>query len=236
MANGPKAHSGRDFISLTVLALLYEQPRHPYEMQRLMRERHKDFAVGKTRSFYDAVNRLLKAGYVEPAETSREGHHPERTVYRITDAGREDLASWLFDLLATPVAEHPVFTVALNFLPCLAPDTALRALQQRAVALESAVAGLETAQRGLQEQLHLPRLVLLEVEHTQVLRQAELEWLRSLIADLQSGSLDRRWCIDCAETPAEQTDARSPAGPPDIRLNAATGIDWLIADERKIDA
>jgi len=178
-----------DLISLTVLALLTEQPRHPYEMQRLMRERHKDFAVGKARGFYDAVNRLLRDGLVEPAETSREGNRPERTVYRITAEGREEFAAWLGDLLSTPVTEYPVFTVAVSFLGYLPPRVAEQVLRERVVALEGQLAGSEAALRALREQLHLPRLFLLEHEQTRALRRAELEWVRAVIEDIGAGRL-----------------------------------------------
>ncbi len=178
-----------DLISLTVLALLTEQPRHPYEMQRLMRERRKDFAVGKARGFYDAVNRLLRDGLVEPAETSREGNRPERTVYRITAEGREEFAAWLADLLSTPVTEYPVFTVAVSFLGYLPPRVAEQVLRERTVSLEGQLAGSEASLRVLREQFHLPRLFLLGHEQTRALRRAELEWVRAVIADIQDGRL-----------------------------------------------
>ncbi|HZS90838.1 MAG TPA: PadR family transcriptional regulator [Chloroflexota bacterium] len=184
-----KVRTSRDVIALTVLALLTERPLHPYEMQRLMRERHKDFAIGKARSFYDAVNRLLRDGLIEALETSREGKRPERTTYRITDEGREELGSWLDELLSTPAVEYPLFTVAMNFLACLSPAAAVQALQERVINLEGALAGLDGVMRVLREQAGLPRLVLLEHEHTQALRKAELEWVRSIIADIQAGRL-----------------------------------------------
>lgn len=184
-----KVRTSRDVIALTVLALLTERPLHPYEMQRLMRERHKDFAIGKARSFYDAVNRLLRDGLIEALETSREGKRPERTTYRITDEGREELGSWLDELLSTPAVEYPLFTVAMNFLAFLSPAAAVQALQERVINLEGALAGLDGVMRVLREQAGLPRLVLLEHEHTQALRKAELEWVRSIIADIQAGRL-----------------------------------------------
>jgi len=176
-------------LALTVLALLLEQPRHPYEMQRLMRERHKDFAAGKARGFYDAVDRLARHGLIEPLETSREGKRPERTIYRITTEGREEFKEWLGRLLSTPVAEYPLFMVAVSFLAYLPPEAAVSTLRERAVALESALAGLDTSLRALQEQLRLPRLFLLEHEHARALRRAELEWVHAVIADIQSGRL-----------------------------------------------
>ncbi len=183
------AGSARDVIGLTVLALLSERPRHPYEMQRIMRERRKDFAIGKARSFYDAVERLQRDGLIEPLETSREGKRPERTIYRITDDGREAFTTRLDELLSTPVTEYPLFTVAVNFLAYLSPAAVIHALQGRVVALEAELAGLDAALRALREQMGLSRLVLLEHEHTQVLRRAELEWVRTIIADIQSGRL-----------------------------------------------
>ena len=99
----------KDMVALTTLGLLSEQPCHPYEIQRLLKERHKAYAVGKTRTLYRAIEELEAAGYIEPIETSREGRRPERTVYRITPEGSEELENWLADLLSTPVDETPVF-------------------------------------------------------------------------------------------------------------------------------
>ena len=89
----------KDMVALTTLGLLSEQPCHPYEIQRLLRERHKSYAVGKTRTLYRAIEELEAAGYIEPLETSREGRRPERTVYRITPEGSEELENWLAELL-----------------------------------------------------------------------------------------------------------------------------------------
>src|SRR2546428_293768 len=118
-----------DLIGLAVLGLLMEQPRHPYEMQRLMVERHKEFATGKGRSFYDAVERLLRGGLIEPVETVREGRRPERTVYRVTESGVEQFDARLRELLATPAHEQPTFAAAVGILGYLTPSDALSALR-----------------------------------------------------------------------------------------------------------
>ncbi len=180
-------HSSRDLVSLTILALLAEQPRHPYEMQRLIRERHKDFARVNPRGLYHAVDRLVKAGLIEPVETSREGKRPERTIYRLTAEGREDFNAWLGELLSTPLPEYPVFTAAVSFLAHLPIADVAKALETRAILLEGEIAGLDAYTRGLGTQLH--RLVLLELEYTRALRQAELEWVRALSEDIRTGKL-----------------------------------------------
>jgi len=195
-----QARSSRDLLALTVLALLTEQPRHPYEIQWLIRERRKDFAAGKPRALYHAVDQLVQTGAIEPLETNREGKRPERTVYRITDEGREEFRSRLAELLGTPRIEYPVFTAAVSFLGYLPVETVIHALQERVVGLESQVASLDAALRLLRGQLQLPRLWVIEHEFTRALRHAELDWVQALIDDLQSGRLSwerqEQGCID----------------------------------------
>ncbi len=176
-------------IGLAALALISEQPRHPYEIQRLLRGRHKTYAVGKTRELYRAIEGLDAAGLIEQLETSREGRRPERTVYRITPDGREHLENWLADLLEAPVQHDLVFSIAMGLIAYLDQDRARDALSARTVSLRAALAALGESHRLLQEELHLPRLVLLELEHSVALARAELEWVRSLLHDMESGAL-----------------------------------------------
>src|SRR5215472_16681112 len=109
--------------SLTVLCLLRVRPMHPYEMQRLIREWHKDeFLDLKRGSLYHAIERLRKAECIDPIETSREGRRPERTVYRLTEKGEAEVIRWLGELLARPLPEPTPFFAALSFLPHLSPQ------------------------------------------------------------------------------------------------------------------
>jgi DNA-binding PadR family transcriptional regulator len=179
----------KDMVALTTLGLLSEQPCHPYELQRLLRERHKSYAVGKTRTLYRAIEELEAAGYIEPLETSREGRRPERTVYRITSEGREELENSLADLLSTPVDETPVFRVAVGLLGYISQERAEAALASRIVSLRARVSALDATLTMAQDDLGLPRLVLLELEHALALARAEIDWIRSILADMQRGVL-----------------------------------------------
>src|SRR5580700_6075872 len=179
----------KDMVALTTLSLLSEQPSHPYEIQRMLRERHKSYAVGKTRALYRAIEDLEAAGYIEPVETSREGRRPERTVYRITGEGREELENWLADVLATPADETPVFRVAVGLLGYITQERAEAALASRIVSLRARIVALDATLKMAQDDLGLPRLVLLELEHAMALASAEIEWIRLILADMQTGVL-----------------------------------------------
>src|SRR6516164_755067 len=145
----------KGMVALAALALLCEQPRHPYELQRILRMRHKDYALGKTRALYRAIAELEAAGSIEALETSREGRRPERTVYRITEEGREELVNWLTELLERPVHEFPIFNVAVGLMAYLPEDDAIAALSARSVSLRATIAALDESLTALQEQLHL---------------------------------------------------------------------------------
>jgi DNA-binding PadR family transcriptional regulator len=178
----------RDLAALAVLALLSERPNHPYGLQTEIRERHIDFAEGKTRALYHAVERLQHAGLIEPIETTREGRRPERTVYRLTPNGKDVLQAWLIDLLARE--EQPVpFMAALSLISHVPVDDAIRALEARKVHLECAVEVRLGVDRVLRERYELPRSVLLDHEYQSAATTAQLEWLNGVLDDLRTQRL-----------------------------------------------
>src|SRR4029079_1801442 len=81
---------------LTVLSTLREAPMHTYALLRMLQERHKEeVLVLKRGSLYHAIDRLLAAGHIEALDTRRQGRRPERTTYRLTEAGQHHLVDGL---------------------------------------------------------------------------------------------------------------------------------------------
>src|SRR6516165_9851217 len=119
-------------LALAVLALLFERPMHPYEMGLVMKQRHKEDSI-KLRygSLYTVIDLLLARGFISARGIARDGRRPERTVYEITNSGRDELRCWMADLIGEPVKEYPQFEAALCLLPVLPPDEALALLRQR---------------------------------------------------------------------------------------------------------
>jgi DNA-binding PadR family transcriptional regulator len=176
-----------NLLALAVLTSVIQRPMHPYEMALMLRARgkEKDMPI-KWGSLYTVVQNLEKHGFVETAGSDRQGGRPERTLYRITPAGREELEDWVRELVSTPEIEHPRFEAGLSVLGVLEPKEAAALLQQRLVLLESANAA---ARRSLRESSReVPRLFLIESEYDLAVREAELTWIRSLLDELTSGS------------------------------------------------
>jgi len=177
-------------LALAVMALLYERPMHPYEMVTMMRERGKHESVRlRYSSLYSVVSALEREGLILPKETVREGKRPERTIYEITDAGREEFLTWLRELLREPVKEYTQFAAGLSYLPGLPPEEAMALLEERVGRLEAETGEMRSRLDYARERYNLPRLFLVESEHELMLREAELEWVRGLIKDMEAGAL-----------------------------------------------
>jgi DNA-binding PadR family transcriptional regulator len=177
-------------LALAVMALLYERPMHPYEMVTLMRERGKHESVRlRYSSLYSVVSALEREGLILPKETVREGKRPERTIYEITDAGREEFLTWLRELLREPVKEYTQFAAGLSYLPGLPPEEAMALLEERVGRLEAETGEMRSRLDDARERYNLPRLFLVESEHELMLREAELEWVRGIIRDMEKGEL-----------------------------------------------
>jgi len=177
-------------VALSVLNLLAERPMHPYEMRVLMRQRRHDRAFQiRESSVYDTVARLADRGLIEPVEVSREGRRPERTVYAITEAGRDELLDWLWELTSVPDAEYPAFAAPLMFIYALGKDRAIAALSQRAARLEAEISSSDAfATAMLSEVPEFPRIFGIEEEYAQAMRRAELTWVRATVAQLRDGT------------------------------------------------
>jgi DNA-binding PadR family transcriptional regulator len=176
-------------LALAVLRLLHTGPMHPYEMQQRIRDWGIDEVVKVTHgALYHTVERLMRAELIEPTETSRTGKRPERTIYGITDSGRELTVDCLNDLLSGVDREFPKFRTALAFLSLLPPEEAKERLRMRAVRLEAELSATKTAYDALIKN-GVPRIHLIEVDHMTGQTRAELDVVRTIVEEIESGQL-----------------------------------------------
>ncbi|WGS54212.1 PadR family transcriptional regulator [Paraburkholderia sp. D15] len=199
-------------LALAVLAMLTEAPMHPYRMQQLIKARGKDevINVSQRNSLYQTIDRLLRGDLIAVRETERDGAFPERTIYEITEAGRDTARLWLREQLAQPAREFPAFPAALSFLPLLTPDDVRRQLETRAAALERELTRQDAVAAQAQT-MQVPRLFLLEGELVRAQLVAQCDWVRGVIDDLKAGTLtwSEAWLADIAQRFTLAADATS---------------------------
>ncbi|MFB9235829.1 PadR family transcriptional regulator [Plantactinospora siamensis] len=207
-----------NLLGLAVLSVLGQRPMHPYEIASALRGwgKDQDMAI-KWGSLYTVVRNLDKHGFIAEVESVREGRRPERTVYRITDAGRAEMADWARELIGDPEPEFPRFRAGLSVLSVLHPDEAAELLRGRLSRLEGTVAAAEETLAGHLRQV--PRLFLVEAEYDLAILRAEAAWIRALLAEFDSGSLpgltEWRRFHETGEMPAELAELAERTGTPD---------------------
>ncbi|MEV1332419.1 PadR family transcriptional regulator [Micromonospora costi] len=205
----PKQRKVGNLLALAVLSALTQRAMHPYEIATALRSwgKEQDMEI-KWGSFYTVIRNMDRHGLIAAVENVRAGRRPERTVYRITEAGRAELVDWARELVSTPEPEHPRFRAGLSVLAVLHPDEAVTLLRQRLDRLEDAI---RAARATLEEHLRqIPRLFLVELEYDLAVREAEATWVRGLLAEFTAGTypgLDQwRAFHETGEMPPELTD------------------------------
>ena len=176
-------------LALAVLACLWERPMYPYEITTTLHERGKEDSIRLNfGSLYSVIQQLVKKGLIQVERTEREGNRPERIVYAITPAGRQEADSWLRELIAEPVKEYPAFETGLSLLAMLPPADALVLLRRRLATLEAAVMEREAAQ-AREAGRRLPELFIVELTYRIAMLKAERDYVAALAARIERREL-----------------------------------------------
>ena len=163
---------------IVVLSLLAEQPRHGYDLDRVIEQRgYRQWTSLAFSSVYYLLKRLSERGLLEPDE----GSQGRRTVFRVTEAGRRELRQAAGERVLAPAPPSAGVLPALNAYSRL-DDPALAALlAQRAEALLGRLDELRALRAQVDEE---HALAIFDYE---ILRQeADLAWTRSLLKKADS--------------------------------------------------
>ncbi len=163
---------------LAILSLVAEQPRHGYEIERVIEERGmREWTEVGFSSIYYLLKKLEKAGLIEgQLEEAERG--PARKVYRPTPAGIEARHTALLEALSSPWRSYPSLLLGISNLPAISPDEAVAALQKYR---DELAARLEGVRATWGSQRPLPYFVDAMFDYSIVLGTAELKWVEEFI-------------------------------------------------------
>jgi DNA-binding PadR family transcriptional regulator len=157
-------------LAMVLLGVLADGPAHGYDLKRAHDERFpsaRPLAYGQV---YATLARLERDELVETLET-RQGAGPERTVYAVTDTGRDELTRWL-DATERPAsyAAEELVRKTITALH-LGADSGDYLRRQRAL-------HLETMRALTQERADTSELgTRIAMDHTLAHLDADLRWL-----------------------------------------------------------
>ena len=160
---------------IVLLSLLAEQPRHGYDLDRVIEQRgYRQWTSLAFSSVYYLLKRLSERGLLEPDE----GSQGRRTVFRVTDAGRHELRNAASARVLSPAPPSAGVLPALNAYPRLDDPELVALLAQRVEALLDRLDELRALRAQVDEE---HALAIFDYE---ILRQeADLTWTRTLLKE-----------------------------------------------------
>lgn len=166
-------------VDVVVLACLSEQPLHGYDLLERMKDRSMGLwaEVGKA-SVYQALQRLERAALIVGRhQEGAEG--PDRRVFRITSAGREQLRRGLVECSSSSDPFQSRAGLALGFLHLLSAAEARDAVDARERGLRDLLeaADRERARIATAEGAG-PALAGAMLSRQRSLAEAELAWIK----------------------------------------------------------
>ncbi|MBB1155412.1 MULTISPECIES: GyrI-like domain-containing protein [Amycolatopsis] len=163
---------------LTVLGLLVEQPRHGYELERVIEERgiRAWTALGFS-SIYYVLDKLAKRGLIEATGGPRSGK--SRATFQATPSGVELCADATREALTTLTPVHARVLIAMANSPGLPDADVHSGLTARLTAVREQLAEVR-ATRTRQEPL--PDAAAAIFDYSEAMLTADLTWTESVLS------------------------------------------------------
>jgi DNA-binding PadR family transcriptional regulator len=171
---------------LLILGVLHRGDFHPYEIKRRLKramvECYIDVDVG---TLYYAVRQLEKEGLIQAIAQERVARGGMRTIYRITEQGRDEFRQGLHRQFETEgMVSHTLYG-ALLFLHLADPAVVAEALRRRITRLDELIVKLDPIRDELAPVLSTGGEHLLR--HLDRQRRLDRDWLKDLLADVEAG-------------------------------------------------
>lgn len=174
-------------VKLVILGLLMGGEKHPYEMQHIMKMRMDKLVSFYKGSLYYAVEQLKDEGLIEVSQVIKEEKRPDKTVYKITETGKNEFQDLLMQQMSKEELHYDPLYTALVFARygdskkiAEVINQKIKYAEKKIVAMEKALAEIApTTSRAVQ---YIYR-GLIETA------RAEKKWLQDLYADALANRL-----------------------------------------------
>lgn len=169
-------------INLVLLGFLLDESMSAYDLDKLIeRNQIKEMVKISTPAIYKNLIKLNENGYLA-AQTVKEGEMPEKTIYRITERGRQYFMELMYKYAGERIKINFDFNALIINLDKIDKDKALRML-------ENIRNGFYYQQKALAEQALSSKFMPLTgrtvFRQFQLINQSLIEWIEELIKEYQ---------------------------------------------------
>ncbi len=164
-------------------ALATGGPTYGYQIrQNALRDQTEWWTDVKPGSLYNALHRMADEGLVEVDRTETPDNSPQRTIYRITSAGRQALVVQRDEALQRVVVATDPLDLALRYVSDLPTDTLVEIITARHTALLQRLWLHEQAYASARP--YLEGLDTITFRHVLNRLRTEVQWHEQLLAEL----------------------------------------------------
>jgi len=165
-----------------ILSLIFELPRHGYEIEKTIEERGmREWTEIGFSSIYYLLNKLEKEGLIKGRTKQQAGRGPARKVYHITTAGKEACRKETLEVLSTPHRCYPPMLLGLANLSDVA-NKSVDALKKYRDRLSERLVHIHERR---EMQIPLPYLVDAMFDYSFMIIEAEKKWIEKFIQKLE---------------------------------------------------
>jgi DNA-binding PadR family transcriptional regulator len=180
-------------LELAVLGLLKERPMHGYQLSRELGDSLGGLWRVSYGSLYPTLRRLESDAAIESEAGDVRGARRKK-VYRITPKGEQIFLELLQESPQDTQTEDARFRMRLAFFRYLPPETRIRLLERRRLALQDRLATIAESLRTGRRTDDYGRAL---IEHNRSVTESDITWLEQLIAaertkNAPGGGLKRR--------------------------------------------
>ncbi len=174
-------------VRLVILGLLRENPLYGYEIKQIIEEHMSDWTSIAFGSIYFALDKLSTENFVEKVSVEKEGRRPSRSVYQITDTGRQEFLRLLRESWGQVEREYFTLDICLFFIDALPADEIEKYLRQRQTILRSTLEHIASHRDEEMTHPDIPPVARAIFEHSLAHTRAELVWVSDLLEQIENG-------------------------------------------------
>jgi DNA-binding PadR family transcriptional regulator len=172
---------------LVILGLLRERPLYGYELKQIIEEHMGDWTNIAFGSIYFALGKLAEEGFAEQIAVEQEGRRPSRSVYQITEAGQAEFLRLLREVWGEVERHYYAIDVGLAFMEALPNNEVKGYLKGRIAQLEGIMQHISEHKAEQMAQPEVPTQAAAVFDHSLAHFQAELDWTRDLLDQVEAG-------------------------------------------------
>jgi len=176
-------------VRLVILGILQQRALHGYEIKHIITQHMDDWTSIAFGSIYFALKKLSEEKLIERIAVEKSGNRPSRSVYQITDTGKEEFMTLLRHSWAEPERHCFSFDIALFFVSALPVDQVRKHLAERTEHLERSLEYLGRHKKEHRQIKKVPKIAFTIMDHSIVHLKAEVKWLKDIARQIDAGEL-----------------------------------------------